>query len=105
MESIKLELNNERLKAVCQTLQVIKIEKTNDKALRSGQAIFKEVRNKLYKKYLDKENTAGKFSITLKYYEAYHLEEYLRDWLCLQATCLTTRLVAIVADELNQKLT
>ena len=72
--------------------------------VRSDRTIFSEVRQKLFKKLVHKEGTTKHFKLKLKYYEAYHLEHWLRYWLCNQIPSLTVTLVRIVADELNQKL-
>ena len=104
MESIALTLNYPRLNAVCDTMKVVQYAPTSDKRVRSDRAIFSEVRQKLFKKLIGKEGATKDFKLKLTYYEAYQLEDWLREWLHEQAASLEVTLVRMVADELNQKL-
>lgn len=104
MECISINLNYNRLSAVCETMKVVKYAPTSDKRVRSDRAIFSEVRQKLFKKLIGKEGAPKDFKLKLAYYEAYQLEDWLREWLHEQSSSLETTLVRVVADELNQKL-
>lgn len=99
-----MTLTYDRLAAVCETMNVVKYAPTSDKRVRSDRAIFSEVRQKLFKKLIGKEGAAKDFKLKLAYYEAYQLEEWLREWLFGQSASLETTLVRLVADELDQKL-
>ena len=101
---VSISLNIYRLSAVCETLKLVEYHPTTDRKVRSDRAIFSEVRQKLFKKLVDKEGTTKAFKLKLKYYEADQLEAWLRQYLYDQPESLQVILVRIVADELNQKL-
>lgn len=104
MDQLTIELTRDRLIALIKAIEVTVYEPTNDKRIRADRCIFSEVRSKLLKKYVDREHKPKPFNLKLKYYEAYALELYLRDWLFEQRLDHTVRLVRLVADDINQKL-
>lgn len=104
MHTVKIKVSPDQLAAVTRTMEVMDFEPTANQLIKAQRSILKQVRVKLFKKQLDTAGKTKPISITLKYYEAYALEQYIRDWLWLEQASYENTLTVMAADDINKKL-
>lgn len=79
--------------------------KNNDRASRIAENILKNLHKKLLKKTISKIGCTGSFKLTLEYYEAHFLEQYLLHKIKeVFKPSHPHHSIQKVIDELNQKL-
>lgn len=79
MEKIKIKLNIDKLRVVCDLVDS-SMNQTNipTPAYKMVKSIAEEVQERLLKKSITERNNVKSFNISMKYYEAYALESLLR---------------------------
>lgn len=103
MEKIKFTLTGDRLAAINEAFQFLEWPAMT-RQMRHSKSILVKVATKLLKKGVDKRPGCDEFKMSLEYYEADTLEQFLRGFELNDTDDYNRTLRSTVADELHQKL-